>query len=361
MAQMKNSINRREFIKLSGLGLGAVAARPLINSLPAADFPDSLKLGRVTTDFGEGINLRARPTTESAEVGTVYGDEVLPWLREVVGYTPYRNQRWVETPNGFVWSPLIQPVENNLNVAMNDFPTRSIGKGMWVEVTVPYVNVSLGNINPISPRISFLVEEALPLRLYFGQVMWADDIRVGEKGTEYHVRELHGSYGDHFWGPAEAFRVIEESEVAPISPEVEDKSILIDLNRQTLSCFEEGHEVFFCRVSTGRFGTETPVGEYLRIFWKLISVHMSGGGASGAGYDLIGVAWPTFIATGGIAIHGTFWHNNYGEKTSAGCINVLPEHAKFISLWSSPSVPYDPGVVDVGGTNLGTSVRVIED
>ncbi len=163
-----------------------------------------------------------------------------------------------------------------------------------------------------------------------------------------------------FWAPAEAFRPIEESELSTLSPEIEDKQILIDLNRQTLSCLEEGREMFFCRVSSGRFGADTPVGEYLRIFWKLVSVHMTGG-TTGAGYDLTGVAWPTFIATGGIAIHGTFWHNNYGEKTSAGCVNVLPEDAKFISRWSNPSVPYDPGEVDVGGTNLGTAVRVIED
>ena len=230
---------------------------------------------------------------------------------------------------------------------------------MWVEVTVPYVNVSLANAQPIGPRVSFLVEGNLPIRLYYGQVMWVDDIRTSEQGVEYHVKELHGSYGDHFWGAAEAFRPISREEIAPISPDVEDKSIVIDLNRQTLSCFEGIREVFFCRTSTGRFEAETPVGENLRIFWKLVSVHMSDGTA-GAGYDLTGVAWPTFIARNGIAIHGTFWHNNYGERTSAGCVNVLPEDAKFVSFWSSPSVPYYPGEVDVGGTNLGTSVRVVE-
>ncbi len=199
-AQMANSINRRDFIKLSGLGLGALAFKPSLRQFPVQDFPDAARLGRVTTDFGEPINLRLSPSTESAEVGVLYGDEVVPWLREVVGYTPYRNQRWVETPNGYIWSPLLQPVENNLNAPLAAFPERSQGKGMWVEVTLPYVNVKLANVAPIGPRITFLTEEGLPLRLYYGQVMWADDIRQIDNAVEYHVRELHGSYGDHFLG-----------------------------------------------------------------------------------------------------------------------------------------------------------------
>ena len=118
--------------------------------------------------------------------------------------------------------------------------------------------------------------------------------------------------------------------------------------------------MYFSRISSGRFEAETPTGENLRIFWKLISVHMSGGSASGAGYDLAGIGWPTFIAAGGIAIHGTFWHNNFGERTSAGCVNVRTEDAKFVSRWTAPAVPYETGVVDVSGTSLGTTVRVIE-
>lgn len=333
-----------------------MALRPWEKLPLLADFPNTERLGRVTDPVA---NVRSRPSEDAPIVAELLEDTVVPWLREVVGRTQYRNQRWVETPDGYIWAPLLQPVKNHPNAPMDSLSSSSQGPGMWVEVTVPYVNVSLANPQPIGPRVSYLVERGLPIRLYYGQVIWADDIRTTDQGVEYHVRELHGSYGDNFWGPAEAFRPITPEEVEPISPEVEDKSILIDLNRQTLACFEEGREVHFCRISSGRYGADTPVGDNLRIFWKLISVHMSGG-TTGAGYDLTGVGWPTFFATNGIAIHGTFWHNNYGERTSAGCVNALPEDAKYVSLWSRPSVPYDPGVVDVGGTSLGTSVRVIE-
>lgn len=360
------SFTRREFLKLGGLSLGAAASGLLGDfspSAPLAQFPESERLGRVTEDFGRTVNLRARPNVDAPEVGTMAADEVFPWLREVVGYTPYRNQRWVETPNGYVWSPLVQSVRNDPNQPVDQLPGEGDARGMWVEVTVPYVDLILANPSPIGPRVSYLIENNLPYRLYYSQVIWVDDIRSTENGVEYHVRELHGSYGDHFWATAEAFRPVMPEDLAPISPEVENKSILVDLNRQTLSCFEEGREVYFCRISSGRFGeeTETPTGDFLRVFWKLISVHMSAGSAAGAGYDLSGIGWPTFIATGGIAIHGTYWHNNFGERTSAGCVNARTEDAKFVSRWSTPNVPYYPGEVDAGGTTLGTDVRVIED
>jgi lipoprotein-anchoring transpeptidase ErfK/SrfK len=84
-------------------------------------------------------------------------------------------------------------------------------------------------------------------------------------------------------------------------------------------------------------------------------------GTAGAGYDLIGVGWPTFFAPNGIAIHSTFWHNDFGMATSAGCVNARPEDARFISRWTSPIVPHDPGMVDIGSLGIpSTIVRVLE-
>ena len=359
MKPSKYSLNRKEFLHLGGLSVSALMLNPWLRTPTLADFPDAQKLGRVTVDLGAGINMRAKPSTEAAEVGTIYGDDVVPWLREVVGYTPYRNQRWVETPEGYIWSPLLQPVQNHSNPVLDTLPDLGSGSGMWMEVTVPYVEAQLDNPSPRGFRISYLVENSLPIRFYYGQVWWVDDVRNGDQGTEYHVSELHGSRGDEFWVPASGFKPIYPEDVTPISPQVENKQIVINLARQMMSCYEDGREVFFCRVSTGRFGedTETPTGEYFRADRKYLSLHMEGG-ASGAGYDLSGIGWSTFIITGGIAIHSCYWHNNYGEQTSAGCINVRPEDARYIYQWSSPEVPYYPGKVE---QIAGTSVRVIED
>jgi hypothetical protein len=69
------------------------------------------------------------------------------------------------------------------------------------------------------------------------------------------------------------------------------------------------------------------------------------------------------FAEGGVAIHSTFWHNNYGVPVSHGCVNVTPEDAQWIFRWTTPYVPYDPGDIDVTALNLppGTKVDVIEE
>lgn len=346
---------------MSGLALGGIALSGRLSSgllQPLMDdFPQAARLGRVVEDFGRPTNLRAAPSSEAALVGELQADEVVECLREVVGYTPFRNQRWVETPRGYVWSPLLQPVRNLPNAPLSSLPA-SETPGMWMEVTVPYVNAQLANPPARGFRVSFLVQNNLPVRFYYGQVLWVDDIRTNDNGAiEYRVGELHGSRGDIFWAAAEAFKPIYPEDVTPISPQVENKRIDVNLARQTLSCFEDEREVFFCRVSTGDYGEgrATPVGDYLQVFMKYLSTHMEGG-STGAGYDLGGIGWTTFIATGGIAIHSTYWHNNFGERTSAGCVNVTPQDAKFIYRWTSPEVPYYPGNMFVAGTR----VRVLE-
>lgn len=357
------SLTRREFLKLGGLGLGALAfsrlPRPTLSGLAQTAFPTAPRLGRAVEEMDKFINVRSEPSTLAPEAGTLPGDTVVEWLREVVGEAPgYRNQRWVETPHGYIWSPLLQPVKNITNTPLTSLPQYGEAPGMWMEVTQPYVEVQLANAAPLGFRIAYLVEHFMPIRFYYGQVMWVDEIRTTDAGVEYHVRELHGSRGDHFWAPAAAFKPIYPEDITPISPDVADKQILINIARQTLSCFENGQEVFFCRVATGRYDeeTQTPVGDYLQVYMKYVSTHMEGG-ASGAGYDLSGIGWATFIATGGIAIHTCYWHNNYGERMSAGCVNATPEDAKFIYRWTGPEAPYYPGKID---QVAGTHVRVVE-
>jgi len=367
----QNPLSRRDFLKLGGLGLGAAALRPLSTGPGLTvnpryrlqePFPQAERLGRVVEDLDRFVYVRAAPHRESAEVGQLMGDQVVPWIREVVGSASgLRNQRWIEIPQGYVWAPFLQPVQNIVNTPLGSLPDLGAGPGMWMEVTQPYVEVQLVNSNaPHGHRVQFLVQHNWPIRLYYGQVMWVDDMRTGDSGQiEYHVYDLYGGLGDHFWAPAHAFKPIYPEDIAPISPEVENKEILINIARQTLSCFENGREVYFARVSTGRDGEDgtglTPLGDYLRVYMKYISTTMSGG-TSGAGYDLAGIGWCTFFATGGFAVHTCYWHNNYGERTSAGCVNATQEDAKFVFRWSAPQVEYFPGKID---QIAGTSVRVV--
>ena len=358
MARHSN-FSRRDFLKLGGLGLGALALRPKLTAnghrFWAPEFPQAARLGRITEEMDKFVNVRTAPSSEAPEVGQLAGDTVVEWLREVVGYTPYRNQRWVETPQGFVWAPFVQQVQNLPNIPIDAIPTYGDVPGMWMEVTVPYVEAQLANPPAKGFRISYLVDRSMPIHFYYGQTFWVDNIRSNEQGSEYHVRELHGSRGDEFWAPADAFKPVYLDDITSISPEIENKEIVINIARQTLSCFEDGREVFFTRVSTGDYGEGrgTPISDYLQVYMKYDSVHMEGG-TTGAGYDLSGIGWTTFFATPGIAFHSTYWHNNFGERTSAGCVNLRPEDAKFIFRWTTPEVPYYPGKLEQAGTRVRT-------
>jgi hypothetical protein len=356
--------SRRDFLKLTAAGLGTMALRSF-SGLGQSQFPDAEKLGRITVGK---MDVKARPNENSQTVGALYEDAIVPWLREVVGSHPGRiNKRWVETPDGYVWGGFVQPVFNEPNVPVTGLPQNpSLGSGMWAEVTVPFTNLILENPPARAPWLQYQLSINLPPRFYHGQIVWVDQIRADETGQAwYRLNEKYGS-GDIFWGRAEAFRPLSSDDIAPISPEVEDKRIEVNIWYQTLSCFEENREVYFARISSGAlfdaFGNrvdawETPIGES-PIWRKGISLPLSGGSAS-AGWSLPAVGWISLFVGTGVAIHSTFWHNNYGEPSSRGCVNARPEDAKWIFRWSDPVVGYDPGDVTVEWPG-GTKVNVIE-
>ena len=366
----QDALSRKNFIKLLGLGLTSVGIRPIMSFNNGIKFPDYERLGRVCI-IGR-VDIKAAPYEDSQTVGVLYEDAVIPWLREVVAKEPnlnYYNQRWVETLDGYVYVINIQPVKNIPNTPISALLPNSIGEGMWAEVTVPYADVTLVNNPSSNSWVRARIDQGLPLRVYYGQVYYIDQIKTDEYGGIYY-RANPNYYGgvDLFWVPAEAMHPINPEGLTPINPEVEDKKIIIDVSRQTLSCYEGDTEVFYCRVSTGGkydfIGNpvekwSTPLGSFL-ISRKYISLQMSGG-TSGAPYDLPGIGWVSIFATGGVAIHATVWHNDFGSPKSHGCVNTLPEDAKWIFRWGLPQTPYDPGKVDISITGeTGTTVQVIE-
>jgi len=58
-------------------------------------------------------------------------------------------------------------------------------------------------------------------------------------------------------------------------------------------------------------------------------------------YDLPGVPWVSYITLFGVAFHGAFWHSNWGNVMSNGCINMKAVDAKWIYRWTNPVVPFD--------------------
>jgi hypothetical protein len=372
------SISRRDFLKLVGGTAGLMALRPFsrVMPVPVAQFPDTPRLGRLTAT----LDRISAPRVDYPGTEKLYPDTVVPWLREVVAETRDTNvinQRWVETDKGFLPAAYVQPVRNQLNTPLQAIPDGQ--PGFWAEVTVPYVDYVLENPEPSSPFLKYLISRNDPTRWYYSQVLRVDQIKISEVTGKPIYRIVHPVYienkfagieNDIMWADGAAFRPITLDEMKPLSPEVDPatKRIVANLTYQTLSCFEGENEVYFCRISSGaKLDAQgnpvdtwsTPVGDGHQTWRKSISIHMAGGTVD-AGYDTMGVPWCTFFAGSGVAVHSTFWHNNFGTPRSHGCINVLPEDAKWIFRWTTPDAsvdPFDVTIVGPGGTLVDVKER----
>jgi lipoprotein-anchoring transpeptidase ErfK/SrfK len=366
----QGGLSRRNFLKLFGLGLTSLGINPKFRFKDPTKFPDYERLGRVCI-IGK-VEIKSEPFEGSNTVGVLYEDAVFPWLRDVVAKEPnynFYNQRWLEMPDGYIYAVNVQPVRNIPNQPIKTLLNTSMGDGMWAQVTIPYADVTLVTSPSSNSWVKARIDQGLPLRVYYGQVYFIDQIKKDDDESVYY-RVNPNYYGgvDMFWVPAEAMHPISLNEIEPINPQVENKRIVVDVARQTLSCFEGESEVYYCRVSTGAkfdmYGNpvekwSTPLGSY-QISRKFISLQMSGG-TTGAPYDLPGIGWVSVFATGGVAIHATVWHNDFGTPKSHGCINTLPEDANWIFRWSLPQIKYNPGMVDISVSGEpSTIIQVIE-
>jgi lipoprotein-anchoring transpeptidase ErfK/SrfK len=286
------------------------------------------------------------------------------------------NQKYVETPQGYIYTSVLQPTRNLPNTPIAEIPAGQ--PGFWVEVTVPYVDLAHeGNV--ASPWLQDHIAYNFPPRLYYGQVVWIDQVRTGNGFIEYRWNEGaeghgygYGAYNEFYWADGAAFKILTDADVAPISPDVDpnEKRIEVDLDYQILSAYEGSTEVYFCRVSsglknqidpvTGEINNKlaTPVGNLLT-HWKIYSLNMTAGTFQ-AGYSTPAVPWTTMISGDGIAIHGAFWHNAFGEKRSHGCINVSPEDAKWIFRWTTPYVSLTQSEMRLSLPDHGTIVLTTE-
>lgn len=349
---MTDKLSRRDFLRLSSIAITGLAATPILRppSLPRAntgpfyEFPESPLLGRITA---ASLKVISAPNPRGQELGSVTFNQVWPIKRYVVGegWFPH-NHIWAEIEGGYIYSSFVQPVENVFNPVLTSLPDG----GVYGQISVPYVDTRLG------PGLNF----DLSYQSYYSATFNIDRIETDGTGQVWY--DINDENGKTLWVPAEAFRVIPAEDLSPISPDVEDKYIEVDLASQWLLAFENGTEVFRTRISSGLsfFGTspedrprDTPQGT-MPIWSKRISRHMEGGTIE-AGWDLPGVGFVTYFASNGAAIHSTFWHNDYGRPRSAGCLNCSPEAARWLFRWTSPIVDYNPGHIIVewpGGTKV---------
>ncbi len=136
----------------------------------------------------------------------------------------------------------------------------------------------------------------------------------------------------------------------------EEKWIEVSLKEQVLRAWEGTKKVMEYPISSGKWAA-TPTGEF-RIWYKTRSQSMIGGSKDlGTYYNLPNVPHNMFFHQG-FALHGAYWHNNFGQPMSHGCVNEPLPNAAQIFDWAGPVVPAGVNAIRASDSNPGTRVVV---
>jgi hypothetical protein len=350
MKEPDGPLSRRDFLKLSGMGvLGAILPQPQLQSWWAG--PESVPLqssfdvqqGRVTARL---IWLYDKPSYNATRLKLYWQDSVLTITGVAISDDPNAyNRVWYQIGSeGYAYSGTLQPVRTILNTASLNIPAA----GQLGEVTVPYTDAHL------LPDTN----SSAAYRIYYETVHWVLSAVTSASDGKTWYRILDDKWNKHYYVPGEHLRLIPDEELAPLSPDVPDKQkkIQVQLKAQLVYAYENDQPVFITRAATGkafRYGIyTTPAGEFMT-YHKRPTRHMAAGDITADGYDLPGVPWVMYFTEAGLSLHGTFWHNDFGTPKSHGCVNLSSTAAKWLFRWTNPVVkPDEQYAYRTSGTQL---------
>lgn len=314
--------------------------------------PAPRPFGRI---YGYSV-IMDRPSVRSRVMGYYSWNEVVPIYGQALSdESPSSyNKIWYRTDEGFIHSAQCHPCDDVPNEASIDMPK----EGFWAEITVPS---AFARVQPNKNAWAIYT-------YYYGSTFKVIAAERDKEGQLWYQidDELKGKL---FFVRAEALRPIDASEIEPLSPEVplSNKRIEVDLRAQSTTAYEYDKPVFTARCATGaKFykpdGTEkdflTTPGAY-NVYLKYLSQHMEGGTKEEDDYyDLPGIGWVSYFTGSGIAFHSAYWHNDFGLPRSHGCVNLLPDAAKWIWRWTLPVAQTDKRFTKLDNWREGTTVRV---
>jgi hypothetical protein len=159
------------------------------------------------------------------------------------------------------------------------------------------------------------------------------------------------------WLPAEGLTIAEVREDPAGFARAGRKWIDVSIKRQLLVAYEGKSPVYAALVSTGLAGMADPeqapatVRGTFMIHTKHVSGTMDGDEASDA-FDLRDVPYIQYFFEG-YALHGAYWHDDFGKARSHGCVNLAPADAAWLFDWTDPQVPPEwHGAVNLEGGTL---------
>jgi hypothetical protein len=166
---------------------------------------------------------------------------------------------------------------------------------------------------------------------------------------------------DGDWVVGSASRIVEPRTEFPSFATGDRKWVDVSIGDQTLVAYVGRRAVFATLVSTGRGGMGDPerdlatVRGTFMIYDKSVSATMDGDEDRADSYSLLDVPFVQYFHKG-FALHGTYWHDEFGRQRSHGCVNLSPRDSAWLFEWTDPPVP--EGWHGVVNKDRGTVVYV---
>jgi LysM repeat protein len=110
------------------------------------------------------------------------------------------------------------------------------------------------------------------------------------------------------------------------------KWVDVNITTQTMVAYEGQTPVYSARISSGTYNHPTVLGTY-RVYAKYVSTRMKGGTQGIDYYDIPNVPYTMYFYSG-YALHGAYWHHNFGNPMSHGCVNLPVDVSKWMFEWA---------------------------
>jgi lipoprotein-anchoring transpeptidase ErfK/SrfK len=108
----------------------------------------------------------------------------------------------------------------------------------------------------------------------------------------------------------------------------------VDLTNQVLTVYYGAEPILVAQTASGTDKNPTDKGTY-PTFWRLASQRMQGDNLFAADYyNLDAVPYISYFHPSGEAIHGAYWHDNFGTQLSHGCVNTSLPTAQWVLTWT---------------------------
>ena len=135
--------------------------------------------------------------------------------------------------------------------------------------------------------------------------------------------------------------ILQAAKYRPAGVGPDDKWVEARVTWGYLMAYEGDTPVYVTAMSPGvdgiaRKGHATALGKHY-IDWKLYTGDMSGRDG-GRDWFIDEVPWVQYYKDS-YALHGAYWHDDFGRPKSHGCVNLAPADARHLFEWMDPVIP----------------------